>query len=142
MLFVVWRKRTAEASFRRSTDVVVDLAARFGEGVGVCHVVEVTATPPDARVRRAFVDFLRCGVIKHISVTYEGAGFKAAAVRAVMTGAFELSQPSAKHAVHGDLETAAKWHALAQASLQRSESAATMTAIVRSMRRLLSERSP
>src|SRR5262245_49096928 len=83
MLFMVWRRRTLSAVYRRGMDLATEVAGRFPQGVGVCHVVEVDAVPPDADTRRAFVDFLKMSHVKHFSVTHDGVGFKAASVRAI-----------------------------------------------------------
>jgi hypothetical protein len=142
MLFIVWRRRTMSAPYRRGMHIVRGLAARFPEGVGVCQVVEVDAVPPDSDARTAFVEFLRLAALKHYSVTHDGVGFKAASVRAIVASGHALARPTCKHSVHSSMASAAGWHAAAQAVLGRHESAMQIENIVRALRAVHRDRYP
>jgi hypothetical protein len=111
MLFMVWVVRTEYACYRRGADIVRMLGPRYPMGVGVLNVVEESAMPPDSRARGEFASFLRLPEIRHFSVTHEGHGFKAAAVRAIVSAAQFIASPPYPHAVHATVGQAAAWHA-------------------------------
>lgn len=123
MLFMTWRFHTHATAVRPCFEIVESLAARFREGVGVCHVVDANALPPTAAARKLISEVLRLPVVKHYSVTHEGGGFKAASIRAVVAGIHALARPSCPHSVHGSFADAAAWHAVHQAEIGRSETA-------------------
>ena len=142
MVFMVWRHRTQNLAYRRGMQLVRELATHFPEGVGVCQVVEVDAVAPDSDTRRAFVEFLRLEPLGHFSVIHDGAGFKAASVRAVIAGVHALARPKCRHAVHSNAPAAAAWHAAAQLELNRHESAHVIEGIVRGLRESHRQRYP
>ncbi len=142
MLFLVWRRRTLGPAYRRGMTLVRDLSARFPEGVGVCQLVEVNASPPDSDTRRAFVEFMKIDGVKHFSVLHDGTGFKAASVRAVMSSVHMLARPKFKFAVHNSVLAAAAWHAAAQAELGRRETPEIIERVIRGLRELHRDRYP
>jgi hypothetical protein len=142
MLFVVWRHRTLERAFRRCIVSALELGRRYPEGIGVSHYVESESLPPDADVRTAFVDILRIGCIRHYSVTYDAKGFKAAAIRGVVSAATRLARPKFPHSVHVALAAAARWHAEQQAALMRPEQASQIEQAAQELRRIQRERFP
>lgn len=142
MLFLVWCLHTHAAAYRRGIRAATEVAARFSEGVGVCHYLEVEAVAPGAETRRAFVDFLRLPDLKHFSVIHEGVGFKAASVRAVVAGVHALGRPTCQHAVHKSIAEAAEWHAARQAELGRHETAEQIARTIRALRALHKNRFP
>jgi hypothetical protein len=142
MLFMVWRHRTDVRAYRRGIVCALELGRRYPEGIGICQLVDADAVAPDADARAAFVDLYRLGVVKHLSVTYEGTGFKAAAVRAVIAGAQALGRPKYPHSVHFTLAAAARWHAKHQAALGRPETAALIERSIQDLRRIQRETFP
>jgi hypothetical protein len=142
MLFVVWRRKTLGVAYRRGMTIVRDLAAQFPEGVGVCQLVEVDATPPDSDTRRAFVEFMKLETVKHFGVIHDGTGFKAASVRAVMSSVHMLARPKFKLAVHNSVAAGAGWHAVAQAELGRRETPEMIQRIISGLRQLHRDRYP
>lgn len=140
MLFVVWRRRTLERAFRRCIVSAIELGRRYPEGIGVSHYIDGESLPPDADVRAAFVDILRVGCIRHYSVTYDATGFKAAAIRGVISGATRLGRPQFQHAVHVSLAAAAQWHAEQQAALKRPEKSSQIEHAAQELRRIQHER--
>jgi hypothetical protein len=142
MLFMVWRRRTVSVAFRHGMELVRELIARYPRGVGVCQIVEVDAIPPDSETRAAFVECMKMEGIKHFSLTHDGVGFKAAAVRAITAGVHALARPKFKLAVFSSVAEAAHWHAIAQAELGRRETAAEIEEIVRDLRELHRNRFP
>ena len=142
MLFVVWRKRTLGAVYRRSLAIASELAEHFPEGVGVCQTVEVDTTPPDSDARLAFVEFMKVDTVKHFSVIHDGTGFKAASVRAIMSSVHMLGRPKFRLTVQSSVPAAAAWHAAEQAAIGRRETAEIIEKIVRSLRQLHHDRYP
>lgn len=142
MLFVVWRKRTLGPAYRRSMTLVRDLSAQFSEGVGVCQLVEVDASPPDSDARGAFLEFMKLDTVKHFSVIHDGTGFKAASVRAVMSSVYMLSRAKFKFAVHNNVLAAAAWHTAAQHELGRRDPVELVERVIRGLRQLHRDRYP
>ncbi|MGA7119724.1 MAG: hypothetical protein WBY94_06480 [Polyangiaceae bacterium] len=142
MLFVVWRKRTLAAVYRRSMAIASELSAQFPEGVGVCQIVEVDTTPPDSDARRAFVEFMKVDTVRHFSVIHDGTGFKAASVRAIMSSVHMLGRPKFKMAVHSSVPAAAAWHAVEQVAIGRRETPELIERVVRGLRQLHRDRYP
>lgn len=123
MLFMIWRFHTHANAVRPCFEIVADLAARFREGVGVCHVVDAEALPPTAAARKLISEVWRLPTVKHYSVTHEGGGFKAASVRAVVAGIHALARPRCAHSVHRSFADAAVWHAARQSEIGRTDTA-------------------
>jgi hypothetical protein len=142
MLFMVWRGHTTAAAYRHGIVAAQDLNRRHPEGIGVCQLVELEAEPPDSEARAAFVHLMRMPGIRHFTVTYEGSGFKAAAVRAVISSAHALGRPKFAHAVHASLADAARWHAKQQAILGRPETATLIERMLTEVRRKQHESYP
>lgn len=142
LVLVVWRFRTLAEPYRAEIALIKRLSLSHPEGVGVIDVVEAEATPPDSHVRRAFNETLALTCIKHISVTHECAGFKAAAVRAVVSSVYALAQPPFPHAVHSSVEEAARWTAKQNQRLLRSESAQDIERVMQAVRQVHRNRYP
>jgi hypothetical protein len=134
MLFMVWRRRTLSEAYRRGLKVARELATKFPEGIGVCQVVEVDAIPPDSEARSVFVEFMKLPGLKHYSVTHDGVGFKAAAVRAIIMSVNSLARPRCKHEVHSTVSAAAAWHTVMQAELGRHETPEDIAQIINALR--------
>lgn len=112
MLFIVWQKETTAAAYARAAEVILSLALRFPKGIGVLQTVESGAVPPDQAARTKFVKVIEaCETrVAHYSVVHEGAGFKAASVRAIMVGVYAYARPTFPHKIFGSLREAARWH--------------------------------
>lgn len=111
MLFVIWRRETQPQAFLQLVDVTEDLARSHSRGVGVLQVVETTAAPPSAATRASFkLVIQKLPSVKHYSVVHDGSGFKAASVRAIMTGAYSVVRPPFEHLVASTVREAARWH--------------------------------
>jgi len=142
MLFMVWRHRTLVDAYRRGMKIAQKLSTQHQMGAGVCQVVEVACVAPDTAARAAFVDFVRLPEVDHLSVIHDGTGFKAASVRAVMTGVHALARPQCKLSVHSTVGGAARWAASMQLKLGRTEQAARIESIVTALRAHHRERYP
>lgn len=137
MLFMIWRVETKHDAMTRAGRIVLDLHARYPEGVGVLQVVDVGAKPPDAGARAGISEFLKlgAGVIRHSSVVHEGQGFGAAAVRAVMASIHMMHRPQYTHTTFSSLTQASTFHASHQQGLGRRETAETIARQVELLRR-------
>jgi hypothetical protein len=142
MLFMVWRRRTLATAYTRGMQLIRELGAKHPEGVGVLQVVEVEAVPPDASARSAFVEFLDLRAIKHASLTYEGDGFKAASVRAIVGGALAVARARSVYSVHSTVSRAAEWHEAQQAQIGHMESAKRIESVAQALRRMHWEKFP
>ena len=134
MLFIAWRFHTHATAARACVELVEQLHSRFREGVGICTVVEADAVAPSAAARKVLAELLRLPAVSHYSVTYEGAGFRAASFRAVVAGVHALGRSTCKHSVHKSLALAAEWHAEQQAELGRSETRLQIEKAMESLR--------
>ncbi len=140
--FMVWRRRTLVGPYRDGISLVNSLAIKHPAGVGVMHVVETEASPPDTDARKAFADFLKQPVIKHFSVTHEGTGFKAASVRAIVWGVHALARPSFEHAVHNSVADASRWAAQQNAAVGRRDEWQSIERVMQTLRRMHVEKFP
>lgn len=133
MIFMVWKRQTTAPAFREGIRLQGELGAKFPKGIGVLHVIDPGASPPDKPARDAFVEAIQLPFVRHLSVVHEGLGFKAASVRAIMSGVNALARPQFEHAVHNSLTSAAHWHAQKNIRLGQRETAARIEQVVRSL---------
>lgn len=112
VLVAVWRTETRAAAVERVSQVLGARAATHRD-VALLQVVEAGATAPDVDARRAISGMLKrhASVIRCSAVVYEGDGFRAATLRAVVTGISLLSRPSYPHVVFGSTIAAINWTA-------------------------------
>jgi hypothetical protein len=136
MIFVVWRHRTLVTAYQAEMKLVEELGKRCPEGVGILNVIELEAQPPGADARAAFVQLLNMPQLRHFSVTHEGAGFKAASIRAVVAGTHAFARPKCSHSVHRYLSEAARWHAKEQKALKHEEPAERIERVAFALRGL------
>jgi hypothetical protein len=134
LLFMVWRRRTLADAYRRAIVIARDLVRRHPEGIGVCQIIDTEAVPPDAPARVAIVDLMKLPGVKHLSLTYDAGGFKAAAVRAVTLATYALARPTAKVTVHATLGDAARWHEAREGELGHHEPSGRIEATLRDLR--------
>lgn len=137
MLFQFWGKETQVESFRRGREALDRLAAAHREGVGACNIIDPAAVPPSEEARNEITLMIKHGGggrLKHYSVLFEGTGFKAASVRAVVSAAHMLARAKANLAVFSSLAEAAAWHANQQRLIGRGESAADISSTIRQLR--------
>jgi hypothetical protein len=140
--FMVWRRRTLVGPYCEGIALAQRLALKFPGGIGVMHVVETEASPPDGETRRAFTEFMKQPAIKHFSVTHEGTGFKAASVRAIVSGVHALARPGFEHAVHSSVADAARWAADHNRQLGRRDDSQSIERVMQTLRRTHLEKFP
>jgi len=112
LLIAVWRTETRAPAVDRVSAVLGKLA-RTHRDVALLQVIEEGATAPDADARRAISNLLKQhgSVIRCSAVVYEGDGFRAATLRAVVTGIALLSRPLYPHVVFASTISAINWTA-------------------------------
>ncbi len=142
LLFLVWHKQTTAAAYRRAMEIVARLSKQHVEGVGVMQILERNSIAPDSAARKVFVEFLHLDIVKHFSVTYEGVGFKAASIRAVVAGVHAMARPRFPHSVHTTISDAARWHARAQELLGRRQTPADIERLCQRVRAMYREQYP
>lgn len=98
---VVWRQDTTLEGARALHRQCLEFASKHPRGIGLLTIVSATAPMPPSPVRQAVADFLAAGstFIKCSAVLMEGAGFRAAAVRSVVTGLTMLAKQAYPHRV-------------------------------------------
>lgn len=106
---VVWRHRTTLEGVENLRRECSKFAARHAQGIGLLTVVAAEAPMPSSPVRQAVAQFLTEGgaYIKCSSVLMEGTGFRAAAVRSVVTGLTLLARQTYPHRVCGVADSVA-----------------------------------
>jgi hypothetical protein len=110
---VVWRDQTRVEDVRLVSDTLRRLSQEHGEGDGVGLVQyiddrsESLSLTPEARA--ALAELLRKGrpYIKCSSLVFTGEGFRASAVRAIVTGIAWLARPGFPHQVFAKTADAA-----------------------------------
>ena len=110
-LGLVWKKETTVAGMQAYTQVYREVSLRYPSGIYLLTVVEEDAPMPPFEAREAVAVFLRNGAgrIRMSAVVHEGAGFRAAAVRSVVTGISMLSKAPFPHRIFATVEQASKW---------------------------------
>jgi hypothetical protein len=133
MAFAYWHKDTQQAAFRRVCNKLAELAASYNEGVGVCQIVGLLATPPDSATRLEITRLIKDGVdghLKHYALVHEGTGFKAASIRAVISASQMMARSKTKVAVFSTIADAAVWTAGRQHAIGRNEPARRINEIM------------
>jgi hypothetical protein len=108
---VVWKRETTIAGMAKVEAVFKEQLTRYQTGLYLLTVIEEGASLPPAEAREAVAIFLRtaAGKIRMSAVVHEGSGFRAAAVRSVVTGLSMLVRLPYPHEIFATVEQAAKW---------------------------------
>lgn len=141
MLFMVWHVHTMAPSVLRAKDAMRQMAVSNPRGLGVMQVVDERAEPPDTAARKALSEFIQAGehCVKHYSVLHEGSGFKAAAVRAIVSTLYLLdrqNRPKFPYIMSNSLSESAMHHSKGQRLLGLDTPARTITEIISELRRV------
>jgi hypothetical protein len=137
MLFQLWCKETQPEAFRRGRETLDKLATLHREGVGACNILDEKALPPSEAARDEITKMIKHGgggQLKHYSVLFEGMGFKAASVRAVVSAAHMLARTKTNLAVFGSAGEAADWHAEQGRLIGRRETPQDILTVMRNLR--------
>ena len=119
----VFKRETTLGGVRTMQRVYDEQAAKFPDGVFMVTIVEEGAPMPVVEVRDALAKFLAGGAgrSKMSAVIHEGVGFRAAAVRAVVTGLAMVAKTPYPHKVFGTLTDAARWFSLGELPFEPDE---------------------
>lgn len=110
-LAIVWRQITTVQGVFALDRALREQRDRYHSGLYLLTVVEETAALPDAQARDAVARFLRSasGTVRMSAVVHEGTGFRAAAVRSVVTAISHLARLPYPHEIFATVEQAAAW---------------------------------
>lgn len=109
MLIVVWKRETKIQTLRSIESCVRALAKERGTEIGLLTIVEDGAPLPTPEARRVTADVLRGAPIKLSAMVFEGHGFRAAAVRGVITGIGLIAKTPYPHRTFATVDEAAAW---------------------------------
>ena len=111
VVILVWRKDTTLPGVEAAQRVYDDLARENPGGIFLMTIVEFGAPMPPPEVRDALARFLASGAGRMIlsAVAHEGTGFRAAAVRSVVTGLAVLAKLPYPHKVFATADEAGAW---------------------------------
>jgi len=98
---VIWRRETTLVGATHLRSACKDFARRHPRGIGLLTIVAENAPLPPSAARNEVAAFLAEGsaFIKCSAVVFEGSGFRAAAVRSVVTGLTLLAKQAYPHKV-------------------------------------------
>jgi hypothetical protein len=101
VFMVIWRKETTIEGARHLHSACTAFAATQRQGIGLLTIVESGAPLPPSAARDEIASFLASGstFIKCSGVVFEGSGFRAAAVRSVVTGLTLMARQAYPHKV-------------------------------------------
>lgn len=110
LFVVIWRHDTNAEGLAALRRTFAQFAATHSP-IGLLTIVEAKAPLPPAQVRSGLASFLteQGAHIKRSAVVFEGEGFRAAAVRGVVTGLTMLARPPYPHKVFGSIDDACAW---------------------------------
>jgi hypothetical protein len=111
LFVVVWKVNTTMEGVTALRQGVTQLGKKNPQGIGLLTVVEANAPMPSSEARDAIATFLReaGSFINASAVIFEGEGFRAAAVRSVVTGLTMLAKQPYPHKVFAGITEAAAW---------------------------------
>lgn len=111
VVILVWKNETTLAGVDAVQTAYDDLAKANPSGVFMLTIVESGAPMPPSSVRDALARFLANGNGRTLlsGVAHEGTGFRAAAVRSVVTGLAVIGQLPYPHKVFATVSEAASW---------------------------------
>jgi hypothetical protein len=111
MLIFVWRGVTSVERVTTVGRLTSEVAARCPNGVGVLVVLEPEASTPNEEARKLLASVMRdrSAVVKGLAYAVVGAGFGAAAVRAVIAGLSLLAREGYPTRVFSTTADAAAW---------------------------------
>jgi hypothetical protein len=101
VFIVIWRNETTLEGAEHLHSACTGFASTQPGGIGLLTIVESGAPLPPAAARDFIASFLASGskFIKCSAVVFEGSGFRAAAVRSVVTGLTLMARQAYPHKV-------------------------------------------
>jgi hypothetical protein len=112
VVLLVWRRETSVDGVRAAQKVFGALADVCASGVFLATIVEENAPAPSADARKELARFLTScsGRMILSAVVHEGAGFRAAMVRSVVTGLALVAKLPYPHKVFATVTEADVWY--------------------------------
>jgi hypothetical protein len=122
LCLIIWTGETTEATIQVAEAHVADLARQPGHLL-LMNVIEEGAPMPSSRARKALAAVLGrfADAIAASAVVCEGVGFRAAAVRGVVTGLTLIARQPYPHKAFPTVETASRWLAARETGLSSDE---------------------
>jgi hypothetical protein len=107
----LWRGKTTSSAVKRGSEVLAEHAAVWGGRVLLLTVVEENVPLPALEARVELVSLLKNanGRVERSALVFEGEGFRAASVRAVVAGVSLFSRPEYPHRVLASVGAAARF---------------------------------
>jgi hypothetical protein len=107
----LWRGQTTSGAIRRAAQVVTQYTAERQSPVLLLTVIEANAPLPPLEARVEMVAFLKGsnGSVERHALVFEGEGFRAASIRAVVAGVALFSRPSYPYSICGSVGAAARF---------------------------------
>lgn len=95
---IIWLRETTLEGIQSSNRLVAEVARHHPKGIALLTVISEVAPMPSSEARRALADLMSAHLrIRCSAVIMEGTGFRAAAVRSVVTGLMLLSHHEYPH---------------------------------------------
>ncbi len=107
----VWRNNTTVGGLRRAERIFQEYVMERSEPLLMLTLIESTATLPslEARIELATVLKRANGLLERSALVFEGDGFRAASIRAVVKGVSLFSKQSYPHGIFGSVSAAAQF---------------------------------
>jgi hypothetical protein len=133
VVLAIWRGKTTSAALKHGES----LFQRLEGPLLLLTIVEPTAPLPplDARVELVGVLKRAAGKIARSAVVFEGEGFRAASVRAVVAGVSFFSRPTYPHRVFGTVSAAARFLTEGKSNSQAASAALILRMVQEARRR-------
>ena len=107
----LWRGKTTVGALRKATQLLSKYAEQIQQPLLLLTVVEESAHLPPLEARMEMVSFLKGGngQVERHAIVFEGEGFRAASIRAVVAGVSLFSRPDYPSRVFGSVGAAARF---------------------------------
>lgn len=114
----LWRGKTTVGAVRKAGQLLANHAASLQAPLLLLTVTEEQVPLPTLEARMELVSFLKSanGIVERHAIVFEGEGFRAASIRAVVAGVSLFSRPEFPSRVFGSIGAAARFLGAGKAS--------------------------
>lgn len=143
VLVVIWRNETQLGAVRSLASHLAQFAEVPPKGCALLTIIEAGAPMPSAEARSELARFMTDAAsrLKSSAVAFEGAGFRAAAVRGVVTGLTMLARQPYPHKIFSTVQEAAQWLSSSmQVTAQATVDAPALITTIQSLREQIAKR--
>lgn len=135
---IVWLHETTLEGIQSSNALVAEVARHYPRGIALLTIISEVAPMPSSEARKALAELMSTPRrIRCSAVIMEGTGFRAAAVRSVVTGLTLLSHHEYPHRIC-DVEGAVKMYTDVMPGVTgRSWDSDTIRSAINELRRLV-----